>query len=198
VESQKIYILFYKPYGVLSQFTKEHGHQALCDYGPFPKNIYPAGRLDVDSEGLLLLTNDNTTKHFFTSPAFEHPKTYLVQVEGIPQTSDLSKLEKGVLIDGKRTRPSTVRLLEQEPMVPPRSIPIRFRKSIPTSWIEIIIHEGRNRQIRKMTASIGFPTLRILRTAITYLTLNGLKPGDHRQLSTDEIAELTTYLSSQS
>jgi 23S rRNA pseudouridine2457 synthase len=194
VKSTKLYILFYKPYGVLSQFTRENDHLALCDFGPFPKSVYTVGRLDADSEGLLLLTNDNKMKYHLTSPKYDHPKTYLVQVEGVPQTFDLEKLQKGIVIEGKRTKPATVRLLNQEPDLPPRSIPIRLRKRIPTSWLEIILYEGRNRQVRKMTAAIGFPTLRLIRTAISFLTVDDLNPGKHRSLSSEEISKLNFFL----
>jgi 23S rRNA pseudouridine2457 synthase len=194
VHTSKIYILFYKPYGVLSQFTRESGHLALCDYGPFPKGIYTAGRLDADSEGLLFLTNDNMMKHQLIDPKYKHTKTYLVQVEGIPQTFDLEKLAKGLIIEGKQTKSAVVRLLEQNPVLAPRPIPIRERRKIPTSWLEIILREGRNRQVRKMTATIGFPTLRLIRTAITFLTIDGLKPGEHRLVSSEEISKLRSFL----
>ena len=186
----KSYILFYKPYGVLSQFTKEAGYLSLADFGPFPKNTYAAGRLDADSEGLLLLTNDNIINHRITDPKFEHERTYVVQVEGIPDGSDIERLQNGVMIEGKCTKPARVELLTREPDLQPRTIPIRFRKNIPTSWMEIVLREGRNRQVRKMSAAVGHPTLRLIRTSITFLTIHGLKPGMHREMTPGEVDKL--------
>ena len=188
--SRKSYILFYKPYGVLSQFTQEAGYLSLADFGPFPKNTYAAGRLDANSEGLLLLTNDNIIKHHITDPKFEHERTYLVQVEGIPDEGDIERLQKGVIIEKKRTMAARVKILTYAPHLPPRSVPIRFRKNIPTSWIEIILREGRNRQVRKMTAAVGHPTLRLIRTSITFLTIDGLQPGAYREMTIGEIEKL--------
>jgi 23S rRNA pseudouridine2457 synthase len=190
----KSYILFYKPYGVLSQFTREAGYLSLADFGPFPKNTYAAGRLDADSEGLLLLTNNNIIKHRITDPKFDHERTYLVQVEGIPDESDIEQLQNGVVIEGKRTKPAKVKVLTREPSLPPRSVSIRFRKNIPTSWIEIVLREGRNRQVRKMTAAVGHPTLRLIRTSITFLSIHGLKPGMYRELTLQEINNLCSML----
>ena len=121
--SRKSYILFYKPYGVLSQFTQEAGYLSLADFGPFPKNTYAAGRLDANSEGLLLLTNDNIIKHHITDPKFEHERTYLVQVEGMPDEGDIERLQKGVIIEKKRTKPARVKILTYEPHVPPYTTP---------------------------------------------------------------------------
>jgi 23S rRNA pseudouridine2457 synthase len=190
----KTYILFNKPYGVLSQFTREKGYKALCDFGPFPKDVYVAGRLDVDSEGLLFLTNDRVVNHRLTDPKFEHERTYVVQVEGIPNKDDLLKLMSGIFIDAKRTKPAMIRMLTTEPDFPTRDVPIRVRKNIPTSWLELTIREGRNRQVRKMTAAIGYPTLRLIRTSIAFLSVKGLQPGNHRILNTDEIEKLTRLL----
>jgi len=190
----KSYILFYKPYGVLSQFTKEAGYLSLADFGPFPKNTYAAGRLDADSEGLLLLTNDNILKHHITDPKFEHERTYLVQVEGFPDEGDREQLQNGISIEGKRTKPAKVKILTHEPTLPPRVVPIRFRKNIPTSWIKIILREGRNRQVRKMTAAVGHPTLRLIRTSITCLSIHGLKPGMYREMTVEEIERLLGLL----
>jgi 23S rRNA pseudouridine2457 synthase len=190
----KSYILFYKPYGVLSQFTREAGYLSLADYGPFPKNTYAAGRLDADSEGLLLLTNDSTLKYRITDPKFGHGRTYLVQVEGIPADDEIKRIQNGVIIEKKRTKPVKVKVLTSEPNLPPRSVPIRFRKNIPTSWIEIVLTEGRNRQVRKMTAAIGHPTLRLVRTSITFLTLNGLRPGTDRELTEKEVEKLLALI----
>ncbi len=183
------YFLFNKPYGVLSQFTPEAGHTSLRDFGPFPKDVYPVGRLDADSEGLLLLTNDNNIAHRLTTPRFQHPRTYLVQVEGKPTADAVEKLRAGVIIQGKRTLPAEVKLLEVDPVLPPRSVPIRYRASIPTGWLEITLREGRNRQVRKMTAAVGLPALRLVRTEIATLVIGGLQPGEWRNL---EQMELTT------
>jgi len=188
--NRHIYILFNKPYNVLSQFTRDENHVSLADFGPFPKNIYPVGRLDADSEGLLLLTNDHAVNHRLTEPKFEHPRTYWVQVEGIPDEVALNKLRNGVVIEQKKTKPAEVKLLEKEPDLPPRSVPIRVRKTIPTSWIELTLREGRNRQVRKMTAAVGYPTLRLVRVGILFLTLDGLQPGKHRMLTEKEISKL--------
>jgi 23S rRNA pseudouridine2457 synthase len=190
----KSYILFYKPYGVVSQFTQGKNHKALCDFGPFPKDVYAAGRLDADSEGLLFLTNDTAVNHRLTDPKFEHERTYLVQIEGIPDDDDLARLSSGVVIEAKRTKPAIVRLFDQEPVFPMRDVPIRFRKNVPTTCLEITLREGRNRQVRKMTAAVGHPTLRLMRTSITFLTLKELHPGEHRELTSEEIEKLFSLL----
>ncbi|MBI5474653.1 MAG: pseudouridine synthase [Ignavibacteriae bacterium] len=187
------YIRFYKPFGVLSQFTPEHGHLTLKDFGPFPQDVYPVGRLDLESEGLILLTNDNAVKHRASDPKFEHPRTYCVQVERIPDAAALETLRSGVIVGGRRTKTAEARLLE-EPHFPPRSVPIRFRKTVPTAWIEIILREGRYHQVRKMTAAVGHPTLRLIRTAIGNLGLCDLQPGESRALSNSEIALLRSSL----
>jgi 23S rRNA pseudouridine2457 synthase len=184
------YLLFYKPYGVLSQFTTEGDMRTLQEFGPFPQGVYPAGRLDADSEGLLFLTDDRALIHLLLSPEFGHPRTYIVQVERVPTEAALRDLRVGVLIAGKKTKPAEARLLPRSPALPPRSVPIRFRKTVPTAWMEITIHEGRNRQIRKMTAAIGYPTLRLIRTKIGFLSLQGLSPGERRKLTGREVARL--------
>jgi 23S rRNA pseudouridine2457 synthase len=171
-------IRFWKPYGVLSQFSGESlpGRQTLRDFIPL-KGYYPAGRLDLDSEGLLLLTSDGALQHRLTDPRHEHPKTYLVQVEGLPDMPALDRLRAGVLLKDGPTRPAAASLLKQEPVLPSRNPPVRFRKSIPTSWLELTISEGRNRQVRRMTAAVGFPTLRLVRIAVGSIRLDGLQPG---------------------
>ncbi len=184
--------LFNKPYGVLSQFTREAGHKGLGDFGPFPADVYAAGRLDADSEGLLLLTNDRELNHRLTDPSYGHPRTYLVQVERVPDDLALERLRHGVLVDGRKTRPADVRLLASEPDLFAREVPIRYRKSIPTAWIEMTLHEGRNRQVRKMTAAVGYPTLRLVRTRIGGLSVEGLLPGEWRELTPGELGELRT------
>ncbi len=186
------YLLFYKPYGVLCQFTDDSPdpRPTLKDYVPIP-SVYSVGRLDLDSEGLLLLTDDNRVKYFLGERQFSHPRTYWVQVEGIPQESAFKQLREGINIQDYRTRPAKVRPLE-EPPLPPRDPPIRFRRSIPTSWLEITLTEGRNRQVRRMTAAVGYPTLRLVRYSITIdknskLCIQGLEPGRWRQATEEEI-----------
>lgn len=190
MRSQFHYILFHKPYGVLSQFTPEAGHRSLQDFGPFPKDTYPVGRLDVDSEGLLLLTSDNHVKHRLTTPSFSHTRTYLVQIERTPSEASLQRLRDGVIIKGRRTCPAVVCLCSHEPDILPRTVPIRYRKNIPTCWIEITLTEGRNRQVRRMTAAVGHPTLRLVRSRIGFLSLDGLLPGESRRLTANEITRL--------
>lgn len=181
------YILFNKPYGVVTQFSGEG--PTLRDYIPV-KEVYPVGRLDHDSEGLLFLTDEGALQHRLTAPKFAHPRSYWVQVEGQPDQTALGQLAEGVLVQGMPTRPAKVRLLPEEPQLPPRNPPVRFRKSVPTSWIEITLTEGRNRQVRRMTAAVGHPTLRLVRVAMGDLRLEGLQPGEWRDLSEDEVALL--------
>lgn len=181
------YILFYKPYGVLSQFTDKHKRRTLKEFGTFPPDVYAAGRLDMDSEGLLLLTNDNKLNHDLTDPQFQHPRTYLVQVERIPSEEALQKLREGVVIKGKKTKPAEVFLLHEEPHLQPRGVPVRERKTVPTAWLEITLREGKNRQVRRMTAAIGHPTLRLIRIRIGNLSLEGLQPGEYREIEKSEI-----------
>src|SRR5215471_6789831 len=181
------YIIFNKPYGVLSQFSG--GGKTLSRYIPV-RDVYPVGRLDRDSEGLLLLTNDGALQHRISDPRFAHPRTYWAQVERIPEKPALQRLQQGVPIQGYRTRPAQVRLLSPEPNLPPRDPPIRFRKNVPTAWIELILMEGRNRQVRRMTAAVGHPTLRLVRVAIGQLALGNLHPGDWRELSVKAVQEL--------
>jgi 23S rRNA pseudouridine2457 synthase len=175
---------------MLSQFTDKEGRATLSDLGKFPKDVYPVGRLDYDSEGLVLLTNDNELKHKLLHPKFKTPKTYLAQVERIPDEIALEKLRKGVVIEGKKTLPAKVKILEKEPNHPPRSVPIRFRKNIPTAWLEITITEGRNRQVRKMTAAVGHPTLRLVRVKMGKIELGNLLTGGARNLNSQEIRRL--------
>jgi len=183
-------MIFNKPYGVLCQFRKVPGKQTIADFGPFPASVHPAGRLDEDSEGLLLLTDDGMVSHFLLDPQYRHPRTYLVQVERIPDEEKLQKLRQGTVVERRRTLPADLRLLPEDPDIPPRSTPIRFRKHVPTAWLEITLREGRNRQVRKMTAAIGHPTLRLVRIKIGDLTLGDLQPGEKRDLTTEEIREL--------
>ncbi|MCC3437815.1 MAG: pseudouridine synthase [Oscillatoriales cyanobacterium] len=183
------YILFYKPYDVLTQFTDNSGEtkrSTLKDFISIP-DVYAVGRLDRDSEGLLLLTDDGQMQHRLSDPKFAHPRTYLVQVEGVPDAGAIARLQTGVTIQDYRTRSAKVQLLSAEPELPPREPPIRFRKHIPTAWLEMTLTEGRNRQVRRMTAAVGFPTLRLVRSAIGHLRLEGLKPGEWRELTQTEI-----------
>ncbi len=163
------YILFNKPYGVLCQFTdnskSENPRPTLKDYITIP-DIYSVGRLDLDSEGLLFLTNNGPLKHRLSHRKFAHPRTYLVQVEGIPDDTALNALRQGIIIKDYQTRPTIVKKLDISPSIPPRDPPIRYRKTVPTSWLEITLTEGRNRQVRRMTAAVGHPTLRLIRIAI--------------------------------
>jgi 23S rRNA pseudouridine2457 synthase len=179
------HMLLHKPYGVLSKFTDSEGRPTLADYVG-ESGIYPVGRLDMDSEGLLLLTSDGKFAHRLTSPLQKIPKTYLVQVERIPEESALEQLRQGVVVKGKRTRQAKVHLLCYEPTVHPRPVPVRFRKSVPTAWLRMEIQEGMNRQIRHMTAQIGHPTLRIIRIAIGPIRLGSLPPGRWRWLREGE------------
>jgi 23S rRNA pseudouridine2457 synthase len=184
------YILLNKPYGTLCQFSDSGGRETLARYGPFPKDVYPAGRLDADSEGLVLLTNDGRLKHLLLDPKFKHPRTYLAQVEGSPPPDALARLANGVVIENRKTLPAEVKLMSGEPDIPPRPVPIRYRKNIPATWIQITLREGRNRQVRKMTAAVGHPTLRLVRIRIGRLDIGRLRPGEHRSLSPQEIAKL--------
>ncbi len=186
-------LVFNKPFGVLSCFKDAHGRSTLADFISLP-DVYSAGRLDEDSEGLLVLTSDGTLAHHLTDPRFKVPKTYLVQVERIPDYKDLVPLQEGVMVHGRRTLPAIVELMESEPQVWPRSVPIRFRKSVPTAWLTMTIQEGRNRQVRRMTAAIGFPTLRIIRVEVGPLRLNDLEPGQWRILSEGECTTLKRAL----
>jgi 23S rRNA pseudouridine2457 synthase len=181
------YLIFYKPYGVLSQFTQETAnHSTLKDYIDVP-DVYPVGRLDWDSEGLLLLTNDGKLQHRLSDPRFGHQRTYWVQVERIPDADAITKLQTGVEIQDYRTRPAKVRLLPEDPPVCDRNPPIRFRKNVPTAWLEMTLTEGKNRQVRRMTAAVGFPTLRLIRVSIAHLRLDGLQLGEWRELSASEL-----------
>lgn len=177
------YLLFNKPYGVLSQFSGED--VTLARYIDVP-GVYPVGRLDKDSEGLVLLTDDGPLQHRLSDPKFEHPRTYWVQVEGLPTGDAIAELTRGVRVQEYVSRPARARVLDAEPDLPPRDPPIRVRLSIPTSWIELTLTEGRNRQVRRMTAAVGLPTLRLVRVAIGPLRLDGLAPGQWRDLTAAE------------
>ena len=186
-ESQTI--LFHKPYEVLPCFTDPEGRPTLAAYIDLP-GVYAAGRLDYDSEGLMILTSDGGLAHRITDPQHKLPKVYLAQVERIPDEEALSRLRAGVVLSGTRTRPAEVRLLEQDPALPDRTVPIRFRKTVPTAWVEIALREGMNRQVRRMTAAVGHPTLRLVRVAIGPIVLGDLQPGQWRSLTAQEIAQI--------
>jgi len=180
---------FWKPYGVLTQFTDPEGRPTLADYIPI-RDVYSVGRLDYDSEGLLLLTNNGALIARLTHPRYAHPKTYLVQVERVPSEADLDRLRAGIQLKDGLTRPAKVRLLENPPDLPERTPPIRHRANVPTAWLQITLTEGKKRQIRRMTAAIGYPTLRLVRVAIGNITLEGLGVGEYRALSQAQIAAL--------
>ena len=199
------YLVFYKPYDVLSQFS-DGPHSSppnplangdvtmpqrltLKDYIPVT-GVYPVGRLDKDSEGLMLLTNDGWVQHRLSDPRYAHPRTYWVQVERQPSADDLSQLRQGVIIKGYHTRPCDVSLLTEVSSLPERIPPIRHRKTVPTAWLEITLREGKNRQVRRMTAAIGYPTLRLVRVAIAHLHLGTLLPGEWRDITEGERRQL--------
>ena len=185
--------LIYKPFQVLSQFTSTEGKLCLKDIVEVPKDVYPIGRLDYDSEGLLFLSNDAKLNHQLLHPQFEHARIYWVQVEGEISSEAIAKLTEGVSININgvliKTKPARLALLEAPVAVPERNPPIRFRKNIPTSWVEIELIEGKNRQVRKMFASVQFPVLRLIRAQIGVFTIQGMMPGDLISLSPEEVQE---------
>jgi 23S rRNA pseudouridine2457 synthase len=183
------YFIAYKPFGMLTQFSGEEF--TLASLGDFPKEVYPVGRLDKDSEGLLLLTDDKALNHQLLNPRFGHQRTYYVQVEGIPTSEALAQLQQGVTIqvDGMsyRTKPALVKLVDPAPILPERNPPIRYRASIPDCWLALTLIEGKNRQVRKMTAAVGFPTLRLVRFSMEKITLDGMEVGEVRELSQEVV-----------
>ena len=190
------YYIIYKPFGMLSQFSKEEeGNVTLADLKmTFDKDIYPVGRLDKDSEGLLILTNDKKLTDTLLNPENKHWRTYWVQVEKVPSENSIRHLSKGVLIKVKKrsykTQPAKVELLKTKPNLPERNPPIRFRKEIPTAWLQISLTEGKNRQVRRMTANVGFPTLRLVRHNIVDLTIGNMIPGQIKTLEQADIYKL--------
>lgn len=189
-------IAFNKPYGVLPCFTDPEGRPTLADYVAIP-GVYAAGRLDMNSEGLILLTSDGMLAHRITDPLHKLSKVYLAQVERIPNEEALEQLRKGVVLNGKKTRPAEVRLLSDDPQLPDRPMPIRFRKHVSTTWVEITLREGLNRQVRRMTAAVGHPTLRLVRIAIGPVVLGELQPGQWREMTSHEIAQIYSAASGQ-
>jgi len=181
-------LAFNKPYGVLPCFTDEQGRRTLAEFIAVPK-VYAAGRLDLDSEGLMVLTSDGALAHYITDPQHKLPKVYLAQVECVPNEEALVELRQGVLLNGKRTRPAEVHLLPDPPNLPDRPVAIRFRKSVSTSWLQITLREGLNRQVRRMTAAVGHPTLRLVRVAIGPIVLGELRPGQWRELTMEEMKQ---------
>jgi len=180
------YILFHKPYGVLSQFTPEDGARSLAEFD-LPKGVYPAGRLDKDSEGLLLLTDDGPLIEQLLHPRSEKPKTYWALVERVPEEAALQRLREGLRIEDYTTLPCQAQLLEPQPVVEPREPPVRVRKSVQDVWIAIQVVEGKNRQVRKMTAAIGHPTLRLIRRRIANLELGDLPLGQWKTIQREDI-----------
>lgn len=184
-------LAFWKPYGTLTKFTDAEGRQTLAEWIDVP-DVYPAGRLDRDSEGLLILSDDPRLRGALTSS--HHPRTYLVQVERTPSTETLERLAAGVEIRGRRTRPSAARAIDEPAWLGQRIPPIRSRREIPTAWIELTLTEGRNRQVRRMTAAVGHPTLRLVRWSIGPVTLEGLTPGTWREMPHPDVEELRGVL----
>jgi 23S rRNA pseudouridine2457 synthase len=174
-------VLFNKPFGVLSQFSPSTGRKTLRDCLPV-RDIYPAGRLDADSEGLLVLTSDGGLQHRISDPRHKLPKVYWAEVDGVPEETALARLRRGVKLPDYTTRPADIRRSSAPSWVWPRVPPIRFRRHIPTTWLQIILTEGRNRQVRRMTAAVGYPTLRLIRYAVGEWTVEGLAPGEWRAL----------------
>lgn len=183
------YLIFNKPYGVLTQFSDQEGRATLKHYISVPQ-VYAVGRLDRDSEGLLLLTDDGPLKARLIDPKFGHPRTYWVQVEGDPTDEQLNPLRQGIVIQRQRTRPAQLQILTEDPQLPPRDPPIRERQSIPTRWLQITLREGRNRQVRRMTAAIGYPTLRLVRVGLGSLRLGDLPLAQWRDLTPSELQSL--------
>jgi 23S rRNA pseudouridine2457 synthase len=186
VEAFLSLIALHKPYGVLSQFTPDGSpHRTLAEFG-LPPGVYPLGRLDADSEGLLLLSDESGLNHRLLDPEAGHRRTYWVQVERIPEAPALCALETGLLIQGHRTLPARAWCLDPQPVMPPRQPPIRFRKSVPDCWIALELCEGKNRQVRRMTAAVGHPTLRLVRVRIGTFELGDLPAGQWREVSPAE------------
>lgn len=197
------YFIIYKPYGVLTQFSGEG--PTLASLGAFPREVYPVGRLDKDSEGLLLITDDKWLNHHLLNPRFGHQRTYYAQVEGVPTPEALKQLKSGVTInvDGSdyKTKPALAKILDPAPLLPERDPPIRYRAAIPDTWIELTLIEGKNRQVRKMTAAVGFPTLRLVRYSMEKINISGMEVGEIRELDQETVYRalgLTGFMKTQS
>ncbi|MCS4435711.1 pseudouridine synthase [Aquiflexum gelatinilyticum] len=186
------YFVLYKPFGILSQFSGEE--DTLKFVSDFPPKVYPVGRLDKDSEGLLLITDDKSLNHHLLDPKFGHLRSYLAQVEGLPTEEAISQLQSGteINVDGKlyRTKKAFAKILSEAPDLPERNPPIRYRKSVPDTWIQLTLTEGKNRQVRKMTAAVGYPTLRLVRWSMEKLTISGFAVGEVREYEKEEIYRL--------
>ena len=191
----KKYFIINKPYGVLSQFSDKENRVTLSSLHNFPSDVYPVGRLDMDSEGLLIITNDKFLTDYLLNPKNKHEREYFVQVEGIPSENDLQKLRDGIVLKDGLTLPAKAKIIN-EPDFQPRVPPIRERKNIPTSWLSLTLIEGRNRQVRRMTAAIGFPTLRLVRVRVKNILLESLGVGSVRELTNFEIEMLKKISSS--
>ncbi len=194
MNNQLKYFFIYKPFGMISQFSPEGCKPVLKDLYNFPSDVYPVGRLDSDSEGLLIITNDTRLNSRLLSPGNSHRRVYLAQVEGVITNEAIHRLSEGVEISVEKhiykTLPAEASLLDNEPILPERNPPIRFRKSVPVSWLELSVIEGKNRQVRKMTAAVGFPTLRLVRLSIENLSIQGMSSGSVVEISGDELYKL--------
>jgi len=190
---ERLYLAFFKPFNVVTQFTPPENDQqeSLANFD-FPKDVYPVGRLDSDSEGLLILSDDSRLNNALLDPENEHERTYWVQVDNEATEAALDELRRGVVVQGRKTKPCRAHRISGEPDLPPRTVPIRIRKNIPTSWISLTLTEGKNRQVRRMTAAVGHPTLRLVRWSIGSLTLGDLKlaPGEWTELNLEEVRKL--------
>jgi len=190
---ERLYLAFFKPFNVVTQFTPPENDQqeSLANFG-FPKDVYPVGRLDTDSEGLLILSDDTRLNNALLDPENEHERTYWVQVDNEATDAALDELRRGVVVQGRKTKPCRAHRMNGEPDLPPRAVPIRIRKNIPTSWISLTLTEGKNRQVRRMTAAVGHPTLRLVRWSIGSLTLAdlNLSPGEWTELELEEVWRL--------
>jgi len=182
-----VLIALNKPFGVVCKFSPDTGRRTLADYVTVP-DVYPAGRLDTDSEGLLLLTDDGVLQARIANPRHKLTKTYWAQVEGVPTEAALEPLRRGVDLGDFVTKPAGARLIEEPTGLWPREPPIRFRAKIPTAWLELTLSEGKNRQVRRMTARVGFPTLRLVRVAIGAIKLNELRPGQWREVAAENLS----------
>jgi 23S rRNA pseudouridine2457 synthase len=182
-----VLIALNKPFGVISKFSPESGKRTLADYVPV-RNVYPAGRLDTDSEGLLLLTDDGALQARIANPRHKLAKTYWAQVEGVPTEAALLAMRAGVDLGDFVTKPAEARLIDEPRALWPRDPPIRYRAKIPTAWVELTLREGKNRQVRRMTARVGFPTLRLVRAAIGNIDLTGLAPGEWREVDAENLS----------